>query len=184
MTSNKRKLSELSNNEEPDAVVQLEKRLNAEFDRAYGAKAAELQKAHDDMLAALAALESCKEIASRPHKAALDYAKTLRICAEFDEKYGTAEAPSYAFRDRHPELFGSRDHRSDAKKEKDAKFRDRDAATVAQLERRAQALVQLNSRVYRRVVEFNTAVIMLRSNSLTRPLSGDAVQCIDFRPHK
>jgi len=184
MTSNKRKLSELSNEEKSDALVQLEKRLNVEFDRTYGGEeATELQKAWRDAVAAWATLENCKKIAEKPFKSTLNTEEIQRIYAEFDEIYGTGAPISMAFRDRNPRFFGSYDHRSDAKKKADEKFKDRDAAEVKRLEQRQEALMHMNDRMYKRVVAFNTAVMGLYSNQFTRPVSGGCVQTIDYRPH-
>lgn len=183
MTS-KRKVSEVWDDLQTDAAESLEERLNAEFDRAHGAKAAELEKAHEDARAALAVLERCGNLANQPHAGVIDEAELQRIYTAFDQLYPPVEAPSMAFKIRHPGLFGRTDHRSEAAKRKDEAFRARDAPTVAAFEARTNALACLNTRIHGRKGAFNDAVSFLNGLQYRRYQSDERTRMISIREHK
>ena len=181
--SSKRKLTEMSSGEKTDAVVQLEKRLNAEFDRAHGVKAVELEKAYKDAQTALITLKAVEAVANQPHNGTFNHGELQAIYNEFDKLYPRVEVSS-AFEKRNPVQFGFSDRRTDAKKQQDEKFRERDAPILDAIRARTEALIVLNKRIHDRVGAFNNAISFLHGVRFVRSFSNGATSMISVLEHK
>lgn len=158
----KRKLDDITSSTTDDAVAQLEKRLNAEFDRAYGEKEKEVLEITEQAALAIETLRRANNVFTTARSTDMNLEEVKRIYAEFDLMYPEPKV-SQAFQSRNPHLFGHRDLRSEKQTLADKKFVDKDAVIVAKIEERNSALKTLLGRVNGRASAFNEAIRQYRN---------------------